>query len=240
MIASAVIVAGAATIYAIREDKCIESPYITVNCQPKEDTSENSSSSAIAEEGSTIKDSDAEEVSNSTQQSDSVNIPDSNQQAQPIAIGSGYEDLKEDEAKKIVEAWLEAKPKVYGPDHDIEVAKAHINYPGIVAIENTLKQFAKNKNDEYSPYYWKYDRPSVIDSVHSFEYLQSEGEAELIITVVEYKSFYTKGDAKDGGRRSQSKSGEFRRKTKYTFGYNSDGTWKIADIECQEFCDKTE
>ena len=89
MIASAVIVAGAATIYAIREDKCIESPYITVNCQPKEDTSENSSSSAIAEEGSTIKDSDAEEVSNSTQQSDSVNIPDSNQQAQPIAIGSG-------------------------------------------------------------------------------------------------------------------------------------------------------
>lgn len=196
------------------------------NCQPREDNSSNSSTSVTEAEPD-----NSEEATSLTQESNLVEIPA--QQSDLVAIGSGYEDLKQDEAIAIVNAWLEEKPKVYGPNYDIEVARAYINHPGIAAIEEDLKRLAQNENDEYSPYHWKYDRPSVIGGVHDFEYLPSEGIAELVITVSEYKSFYTQG----GKRRSASASGEVKRVNKYTFGRMSDGTWKIADIECQEFCD---
>lgn len=201
------------------------------NCQPGEDNSSNSSTSVTEAEPDNLD--DFEEVPGSTQESNLVEIPDPTQQYDLGAIGSGYEDLKQDEAIAIVNAWLEEKPKVYGPNYNIEVARAHINYPGIVAIEEDIRRLAQNENDEYSPYHWKYDRPSAIGGVRNFEYLPSQGIAELVITVSEYKSFYTKG----GERRSASKSGEVTRINKYTFGRMSDGTWKIADIECQESCD---
>lgn len=190
-------------VYAIYKGICVNTEWVSVSCPP-------------------------EETDNGNPSDEPAKVPDIKQprdgETTPVDEGEGYEDLKEDEAKALVKEWLEAKPEVYGSSYNRELARAHVNSPGIDAIYNDISRLEPK-------YYWKYDKPSVLGDVRSFEYFSSLGTAELVITVNEYKSFYTEKG------RSASDSGEFARVIKYTFGRLPDKTWKIADIvECQESC----
>ncbi|WP_198805374.1 IMS domain-containing protein [Leptolyngbya sp. BL0902] len=140
-------------------------------------------------------------------------------------IDSGHEELMEGEAIALVQAWLAAKSSVYGPSYDRQLASVHINFPGIDAIYNHLDQL--QRNDTHGPYYWLYDAPSNIDEVHRFEYFPSQGTAELVVTISEHRSFYTRRG------KSPEHSGSSTTVSKYTFGRDSNGNWKIADIEEQ-------
>jgi len=225
-----VIILGCVTVsLVIFTRTCVEyeteSERVTLNCQPREGVSKKSSPSL--QESNEPDPGDMvgghEEGLGVTQSPDLVENSDASQQPDSNDIGSSHEELFEDEAIALVKAWLEEKPRVYGSSYDREVARFHVNFPGIDAIYNDLNQL--QRNDAHGPYYWKYDAPSTVDEIHSFEYFPSQGTAELVVTVSEYKSFYTRRG------KSVKDSGLFTNVNKYTFGRDSNGNWKIADIE---------
>lgn len=223
LISIGISIGSIAVFFLLHTGRCskveVEAWRLVLDCPPSEGNSRDNSADPVLG----LDTNNTEEGSEQIQLPDLVENLDTRQQSNFGDMGSGHEELMEDEAVALVKAWLEAKPSVYGQSYDREIARSHINFPGIDAVYNNLNQL--QRNDSHGPYYWKYDKPSTIDEVHRFEYFPSQGTAELVVTVSEYRTFYTRR-----GKSAQN-SGLSTQVSKYTFGRDSNGNWKIADIE---------
>lgn len=215
-IAAGTIAASVAIVAAIATGTCVDTQFGRINCSiPSEDSNSDGELS-----GSTVV---AEELEPSRETSEITNdlstVPSAIQHFETVAVGSGSDELREDEAIALVKAWLEAKSEIYGPSHNLELAKTHTINQKLKDVELQIQGLKPNS-------YWTYDGYK-IGEIWAFGYFPDQGTAEILLEITETLNLF-ENEIRNGKR-----SGTFKNSYRFYFGRDSAGVWKIANTKVE-------
>lgn len=154
-------------------------------------------------------------------QNDTLPRPQDRQLAEDKNEQSGEEGLTEDLAVTLIENWLDAKNKIFGPSYDRNIAAQFLTGDPLEDIQNPSEGAVTwlERNDAY----YVYDN-QIVQEVYVMD--NPERVTWMILKVYEERTFYMRGRRRPTERIAKS--------NKYDFKLVGD-TWKISDYcPCQD------